>query len=132
MSGQVKELKSKKIAQLVVEALEDLKGESILSIDVQKLTEITDYMVIVTGRSSTHIKALSDSVAKKVKEAGLDIFGVEGKLQSEWVLVDVGGVVVHIMLGSVRALYNLEDVWSFDASKGAERVVSAEGRTQGS
>ena len=132
MSGQVKELKSKKIAQLVVEALEDLKGESIRSIDVQKLTEITDYMVIVTGRSSTHIKALSDSVAKKVKEAGLDIFGIEGKLQSEWVLVDVGGVVVHIMLGSVRALYNLEDLWSFDTSKGAARVVSAEGRTQGS
>ena len=132
MSGQVKELKSKKIAQLVVEALEDLKGESIRSIDVQKLTEITDYMVIVTGRSSTLIKALSDSVAKKVKESGLDIFGIEGKLQSEWVLVDVGGVVVHIMLGSVRALYNLEDLWSFDASKGAARVVSAEGRTQGS
>lgn len=132
MSGQVKELKSKKIAQLVVEALEDLKGESILSIDVQKLTEITDYMVIVTGRSSTHIKALSDSVAKKVKESGLNIFGIEGKLQSEWVLVDVGGVVVHIMLGSVRALYNLEDLWSFDASIGAARVVSAEGPTQGS
>ena len=112
MSGQVKELKSKKIAQLVVEALEDLKGESVRSIDVQKLTEITDYMVIVTGRSSTHIKALSDSVAKKVKEAGLDILGMEGKLQSEWILVDVGGVVVHIMLGSVRALYNLEDLWS--------------------
>ena len=132
MRGQVKELKSKKIAQLVVEALEDLKGESILSIDVQKLTEITDYMVIVTGRSSNHIKALSDSVAKKVKEAGLDIFGIEGKLQSEWVLVDVGGVVVHIMLGSVRVLYNLEDLWSFDASKGAARVVSAEGPIQGS
>ena len=132
MSGQVKELKSKKIAQLVVEALEDLKGESIRSIDVQKLTEITDYMVIVTGRSSTHIKALSDSVAKKVKEAGLDILGKEGKLQSEWILVDVGGVVVHIMLGSVRALYNLEDLWSFDTSEGAARAVSAEGATQGS
>jgi len=125
MSGQVKELKSKKIAQLVVEALEDLKGESIRSIDVQKLTEITDYMVIVTGRSSTHIKALADSVATKVKEAGLDILGLEGKLQSEWILVDVGGVVVHIMLGSVRALYNLEDLWSFDASKGAARAGSA-------
>ena len=98
MSGQVKELKSKVIAQLVVKALEDLKGESIRSIDVQKLTEITDYMVIVTGRSSTHIKALSDSVAKRVKEAGLEILGMEGKLQSEWILVDVGGVVVHMLL----------------------------------
>jgi len=130
MSGQVKELKSKVIAQLVVKALEDLKGESIRSIDVQKLTEITDYMVIVTGRSSTHIKALSDSVAKRVKEAGLDILGMEGKLQSEWILVDVGGVVVHIMLGSVRALYNLEELWSFDASKGAARTVSAKGPSQ--
>ncbi|MGB1667316.1 MAG: ribosome silencing factor [Pseudohongiellaceae bacterium] len=120
-------MKSKKIAQLVVEALEDLKGESIRSIDVQKLTEITDYMVIVTGRSSTHIKALSDSVAKKVKEAGLYILGMEGKLQSEWILVDVGGVVVHIMLGSVRALYNLEDLWGFDTSEGAARTGSAEG-----
>ncbi len=127
MSGQVKELKSKKIAQLVVEALEDLKGESICSIDVQKLTEITDYMVIVTGRSSTHIKALSDSVEKKVKKAGLDILGMEGRLQSEWILVDVGGVVVHIMLGSVRALYNLEELWGFDASKGAARKGSSEG-----
>lgn len=130
MSGQVKELKSKVIAQLVVEALEDLKGESIRSIDVQTLTEITDYMVIVTGRSSTHIKALSDSVVKRVKEAGLDVLGMEGKLQSEWILVDVGGVVVHIMLGSVRALYNLEDLWSFDASKGAARTIPAEGPSQ--
>ena len=82
-----KRVEEKKIAQLVVEALEDLKGESIRSIDVQKLTEITDYMVIVTGRSSIHIKALSDSVAKKVKEAGLDILGMEGKLQSEGFLL---------------------------------------------
>ena len=131
MSGQVKELKSKKIAQLVVEALEDLKGESIQSFDVQKLTEITDHMVIVTGRSSTHIRALSDSVAKKIKDAGLDILGTEGKLQSEWILVDVGGVVVHIMSGSVRALYNLEDLWSFDASKGVERAGAAESSPQG-
>lgn len=124
MGGQVKELKSKKIAQLVVEALEDLKGESVMCFDVQKLTEITDYMVIVTGRSSTHIKAMSDSVAKKVKDAGLDILGMEGKLQSEWILVDVGGVVTHIMLGPVRTLYNLEDLWGFDPAKGAERFVA--------
>ena len=70
MNEKVKALKSKKLAQLVVEALDDLKGESIRSINVQKLTEITDYMVIATGRSNTHIKALADSVATKVKEAG--------------------------------------------------------------
>jgi len=131
MSGHIKTLKSKKIARLVVEALEDLKGESIRHFDVQKLTEITDYMVIVTGRSSTHVKALSDSVAKKVKDAGFDILGMEGKLQSEWILVDVGGVVVHIMLGAVRTLYNLEDLWGFDAAQGAEHGVAVESSPQG-
>ena len=131
MSGTIKTLKSKKIARLVVEALEDLKGESIRYFDVQKLTEITDYMVIATGRSSTHVKALSDSVAKKVKDAGFDILGMEGKLQSEWILVDVGGGVVHIMLGAVRTLYNLEDLWGFDAATGAEHGVAVESSPQG-
>lgn len=104
---------SKNLAQLVENALDNLKGESITCIDVRKLTEITDFMVIVTGRSSTHIKALADEVVSEVKEAGMDVVGVEGKMQSEWVLVDVGDVVVHIMLAPVRALYNLEDLWNF-------------------
>ena len=127
MNEKVKALKSKKLAQLVVEALDDLKGESIRSINVQKLTEITDYMVIATGRSNTHIKALADSVATKVKEAGGEVNGIEGKMQSEWVLVDVGDVVVHIMLAPVRALYNLEDLWGFDASAGSDQAGPSKG-----
>lgn len=106
-------MNSDQLAQFVVEELDELKGESITCIDVKKLTEITDFMIVVTGRSSTHIKAMSDAVVTKVKEAGIDVVGVEGKMQSEWVLVDVGDVVVHIMLASVRALYNLEDLWNF-------------------
>ena len=126
MNQKVKVLKSKQLADLVVEALDDLKGESIRSIDVQKLTEITDYMVIATGRSSTHIKALADSVAAKVKESGGELVGLEGKMQSEWVLVDVGDVVVHIMLAPVRALYNLEDLWTFDPGKNPQNPDSPE------
>jgi ribosome-associated protein len=127
MTTKVKALKSKKLAQLVVDALDDLKGESIRTINVEKLTAITDYMVIATGRSSTHIKALADSVATRVKEADVEVVGIEGKMQSEWVLVDVGDVVVHIMLAPVRALYNLEELWSFDATVGAEPSGSSEG-----
>lgn len=110
---QPSKMNSDQLAQFVVEELDELKGESITCIDVKKLTEITDFMIVVTGRSSTHIKAMSDAVVTKVKEAGIDVVGVEGKMQSEWVLVDVGDVVVHIMLASVRALYNLEDLWNF-------------------
>ncbi len=93
-----------------------MKGQSLSCIDVQELTEITDYMVIATGRSNTHIRALADSVVTKAKEAGVNVSGVEGKLQSEWVLVDAGDVVVHIMLAPVRALYNLEDLWNINAA----------------
>ena len=114
-------LDSKRLAQIAEEALDDLKGQSIRSINVQNLTQITDYMVIATGRSSTHIKSLADEVVKQVKEAGGSVIGVEGKLQSEWVLVDVGDVVVHIMMAPVRALYNLEELWSFQVNSESEK-----------
>ncbi|MCI5107058.1 MAG: ribosome silencing factor [Pseudomonadales bacterium] len=92
-----------------------MKGQSVECIDVKKLTQITDYMIIATGRSTTHVKALADEVVDKIKEAGGDIVGVEGKMQSEWVLVDAGDVVIHVMMAPVRALYKLEDLWSFGA-----------------
>ncbi len=114
---KVSELDSKRLSQMIIEALDDMKGQSISCINVSKLTEITDYMVIATGRSNTHIKALADEVTTKVKEAGVEVVGVEGKMQSEWVLVDVGDVVVHIMMAPVRALYNLEDLWSFQQDR---------------
>lgn len=113
-------MNSTELSELVVEALEDMKGQSIRCINVQKLTSITDYMVIVTGTSSVHLRALAESVSKSVKEAGGEVVGVEGKLASEWVLVDLGGVVVHLMLAPVRALYNLEELWNFDAKSDGE------------
>lgn len=114
---KVSSLNSKKLSQIAVTALEDMKGESVKCINVQKLTQITDYMVIATGRSTTHVKALADEVSEKIKEAGGRIVGVEGKMQSEWVLVDAGDVVIHIMMAPIRALYNLEDLWSFGADQ---------------
>jgi len=114
-------LKSKKIAELVVTALEDMKGQAVRCINVEKLTAITDYMIIATGTSNTHIKALADSVVVKLKAANQKITGVEGKMQSEWVLVDAGGVVVHIMMAPMRALYNLEELWDFQTQSDATK-----------
>lgn len=113
-------MKSTELSELAVKAIEDLKGQSIRCINVQKLTSITDYMVIATGTSSIHLKALAESVNKSVKEAGHEVVGMEGKLASEWVLVDLGGVVVHLMLAPVRALYNLEELWNFDETSKAD------------
>ncbi len=107
-------MNSTELSELVVEALKDMKGQSISCINVERLTSITDYMVIVTGTSSTHLKALAESVNQSVKEAGGQVVGMEGKLASEWILVDLGGVVVHFMLAPVRALYNLEELWNFE------------------
>jgi len=108
-----KALNSEQLSQLAVTALEDMKGQAIRSINVANLTSITDYMVIVTGTSITHVKALADSVDKAAKEAGQRVKSIEGKMQAEWVLVDLGDVVVHIMVAPMRALYNLEELWSF-------------------
>ena len=113
-------LEDKKLKEIIVDALADLKGESINCLEVGHLTSVTEYMVIATGRSSTHIKSLADNVVKKVKEASAEIIGIEGRNQSEWILVDAGGVVVHLMLASVRALYDLEELWDFDKPKTAD------------
>ena len=110
-------MNSKELAEIVVEAIDDMKGQDIRCINVEELTAITDYMVIATGTSNTHIKALADSASKKVKEAGHAGGKVEGRLQSEWILLDLGGVVVHLMIAPMRALYNLEELWSFKTSK---------------
>lgn len=102
--------------KLMTAALEARKGQDIRCIDVRQLTEITDYMVMATGTSSTHIKALSDSLINKCKAAGLPPLSIEGRKYAEWVLVDAGDVVVHIMSTTARELYQLEDLWGFPAA----------------
>jgi ribosome-associated protein len=88
-----------------------MKGIDIVSIDVRSLTSITDYMIICTGRSTRQVKALADSVAIKCKEIGVKNIQLEGEKESEWILVDLGDVVVHLMLASTRTFYRLEDLW---------------------
>ncbi len=97
---------------IVVAALEDLKGVDIRVIDVRDLTSITDRMVVAGGTSTRHVKALADNVALKAKQRGYVPLGVEGEQTAEWVLLDLGDVVVHVMLPETRAFYGLEKLWS--------------------
>lgn len=100
------------LARLVVQALQDLKAQDVRVLDVSALTSIMDVMVIASGTSNRHVKALSDSVLEAAKAAGIRPIGVEGDATSDWILIDLGDVVVHVMLPRTRSFYNLEKLWS--------------------
>ena len=104
-------MQSKRLCQLAVDALEDLKAVDIVRLDVRKLSDFTDYMIIATGRSSRQVAALAENVVMKAKAAGEAPLGVEGLRGGEWVLVDLCDVVVHVMHPDVREFYQLEKLW---------------------
>jgi ribosome-associated protein len=107
--------KSPHIADLrrtVSAALEELKAREVREIDVRGKTGITDYMVIASGTSNRHVKAISDEVLKQAKLLGVMPLGTEGEREGEWVLVDLGDIVVHVMLPRVREFYGLERLWT--------------------
>lgn len=110
-------MNSKKLTDLVIDALQDLKGQDIVRLDVRKLTTVTDYMVVASGTSNRHVQALADAVFEKARQAGHKPTGVEGTEGREWVLLDLGDVLVHVMLPRVRDFYNLEKLWSLTPSK---------------
>ena len=95
-----------------VAALEDIKASDIVVLNVGKLTSMADYMIVASGESSRQVKALARNVADKLREAGAEIVGVEGEENGEWVLVDLGHVIVHVMHPAVREHYNLEELWT--------------------
>ena len=99
-----------KIQKITVTALEDIKARDIVVLDVRKLTSLYDTLIIATAESARQVKALSQHVRDAMKRAGATIIGVEGEQSGEWVLVDGGDVVVHIMQPAVRAYYNLEEL----------------------
>jgi ribosome-associated protein len=109
-------MNSKQLSDLVVDALEEVKAKDIVKLDVRKLTTVTDYMIVASGTSNRHVKALADAVAEKSKEAGHRPYGIEGENGSEWVLLDLQDALVHVMLPRVREFYNLEKLWSLGPS----------------
>lgn len=93
-------------------ALEDAKAKDVINIDVRELTSITDIMVICNGTSRRHIKTIADHVIERSKQSGVKPLGVEGEKFNEWVLIDLGDIVVHIMMPEAREFYSLEKLWA--------------------
>jgi len=100
------------LLKLALAALEEIKGKDVVDIDVRGKTSVCDYMVVASGTSTRHVKSLADEVVMASKRAGYLPLGVEGEREAEWVLVDLGDVVVHVMLPRVREFYALERLWT--------------------
>ena len=101
----------RKKQRVVLEALEDVKGRDIVVFNTARMPSMFERVVIASGESTRQVRALADHVQEKVRENGARVYGVEGEASGEWVLVDLGDVVVHIMHPTVRDFYNLEEVW---------------------
>jgi ribosome-associated protein len=112
------------LLKIVQDVLDERKGQYITTLDVRDKTSFTDYMVIVTGTSDRHLRSLCDYIIEKVKEQGFRPLGVEGDLGSDWVLLDLGDVIVHAMTAQTREYYQLEKLWSVDHPKEAAEEAS--------
>lgn len=99
------------LAGVVADALDDLKGNEIVTLDVRGLSGFTDFMVIASGTSNRHVKSLAERAQERSRELGIKPIGVEGEQMGEWVLVDFGDVVLHVMLPEARKFYDLERLW---------------------
>ena len=112
-------METRQIEQLVIAALDDIKAKDIEVIDTSKLTPLFESIIIACGDSNRQVRSLARHVGDKVREAGVEILSTEGEDSGEWILVDLGAVVVHIMQPTIRSYYNLEELWG---GKGPLRV----------
>lgn len=104
-------MQPKKLSELVVKTLEEVKAENIQVLDVREITTITDYMIIASGRSNRQVRSIADKVIEAAQASGVKPLGVEGQERGEWVLIDLGDVVVHAMQPDTRDFYQLERLW---------------------
>jgi ribosome-associated protein len=102
---------------LTIDAIEDIKAFDIKTIDVQGRNSLTDTLIFASARSDRQAKAIANNVIEKSKQAGVQPIGVEGMQTGDWVLVDLGDIIVHIMLPQVRDFYNIEKLWEVDEAK---------------
>lgn len=116
-------MQTAKLQKIAVAALDDIKARDIEVINTAKLTSLFDRIVIASADSTRQVKALARNVEEKVREAGGEVVGIEGEEAGEWVLVDLGSVVVHVMQPAVRSHYNLEELWK--VTPAAKRKAAA-------
>ena len=108
---------TEEIRSVVRKALEDLKAEDVAELDVTDKTSVTDYIIVASGTSNRHVRAVANNVVIESKKAGFRPIGVEGETDGEWVLVDLNDIVVHLMLPKTRAFYNLEKLWDASSAR---------------
>ena len=113
LSGEV-------VLSIAKDALDDLKALEPVTLDVRELSSVTDYLLVASGTSSRHVKSLAENVLMKAKASGIRPLGVEGERTGDWVLVDFGDVVVHVMQPATRSFYDLERLWSVQADQPQE------------
>jgi ribosome-associated protein len=113
-------MQTEQLVTLAQTALEDMKAKDVIVLDVQGKSSVTDYMLVASGTSHRHVNSISQEVLDKAKEAGVPLLGTEGQSAGDWVLVDLGDVVVHIMMPDARSFYDLERLWGVDAIRAAE------------
>jgi ribosome-associated protein len=107
---------------VVIDALADMKALDVKVLDVRGLTDIADFMVIASGTSDRHVRSVAQRVVERAKEAGFRPHGVEGQKDSEWVLIDLNEMIVHVMLPRVRDFYGLEKLWEITVTKRVARA----------
>ena len=113
-------MNSSDLQQLAFKAVDEMKGADIVVLDVAERTSVTDWMIVVTGTSARHVKSLANEVIEKSKEAGVRPLGTEGETDGNWILVDLGDVIVHVMTREPRDFYALEKLWGMVASERGE------------
>lgn len=112
-------MQAEELLKAIEKVVDERKGQNITILDVRGKTTITDYMVLVTGTSERHARSLCEYVAEKVKELGVEHSGFEGQEGSEWILLDLGDVILHVMTAQAREFYQLEKLWSIDRAEEA-------------
>ena len=116
-------MQTEEIKQLVINALEDLKAKDITVIDVKGRTSVTDYMILATGTSKKHAQAVCDNASAEAKAKGLKPLGAEGRDSSDWMLLDLGDVIVHVMTEQARTFYDLERLWGEPSEEQTQKLI---------
>lgn len=120
----------RKLQKIIVAALEDIKGKDIEIINTSKVSSMFDCVVIATGESNRQVRALARNVSEKAREAGAEVISMEGEDSGEWVLVDLGDIVVHVMQPTVRQYYNLEELWQTTPAQRRKAAEQAATKTE--